>query len=273
MRVVMEDRGLLFVEDVAEQGRTIVEAFEAAGNWRVDWAKSCSEARERLNAADVVLCDRNLPDGDGISLLKYARELNIDAAFVMLTAVDTIEERVHGLELGAADYVGKGVDVREVVMRCEAQARNVSRNRAILPELIMLGPSNASPGERVAIVPANRLAAREDVRPTLKSKQQRQPHTLEPAAFAILMHLVRRQGHVVPIAELEERFFFRTEHTRQGVRNAISKIRRCIDGSATHVFLHTQMARNRDELPGYVIVAAAMSKDEYSATMASPSIP
>ncbi|HMU22033.1 MAG TPA: response regulator [Sphingorhabdus sp.] len=261
-----EIKRLLLVEDMAEQGRPIVEAFEGSGSWQVHWAKSCAEARECLTAADVVLCDRNLPDGDGISLLKYARELNIDAAFVMLTAVDTIEERVNGLELGAADYVGKGVAVREVVMRCDAQARNVSRNRATFPQQITLGHSGAPPAQRVAILPTVRLAAREDVLPTLDSKQKRQPYTLEPTAFAILMHLVGRQGQVVPIVELEERFFFKTEHVRQGVRNAISKIRRCIDGAAEETFLHTHIARTRDELPGYTIVTAAVSKTGNSAS-------
>jgi DNA-binding response OmpR family regulator len=236
---------LLLVEDMIEQAEPILATFSNP-HWHVDWAQSFAAATERLGAADVVLCDRNLPDGDGLALLAIARERNIDAAFVMLTAVDTIEERVRGLELGAADYVGKGVDVREVLMRCTAQALNVARNRAIVPDQITIGPNRAS-AERITILPAIRLAARETVLPNLITK----------------MHLVRRQGHVVPIAEIEERFFYRTEHTRQGVRNAISKVRRCIDPKESASFLHTHVARSLDDPPGYILLTEATNRDEY----------
>ncbi len=253
---------LLFVEDMSDQARPIIEAFSRA-EWELDWVTSFAEAIERLSLADVVLCDRNLPDGDGIALLKVAREKNIDAAFIMLTAIDTIEERVRGLELGAADYVGKGVDVREVIMRCEAQARNVARNRAIVPDRIVVGAPDGPAEQRFVVLPADRLVAREHKLAGLAGKRERQPYTLEPTAFAILMHLVRRQGHVVPVSEIEERFFFRTEHTRQGVRNAVSKIRRCVDDHPGPIFLHTHMAQHTGDEPGYVLLPRAIPKGDY----------
>lgn len=244
---------ILIVEDEPAQAETYIAALNGAG-WQVTWVQSIDAALHAAPSVDLILADRGLPDGDGLSLPPLMAQLGVDAPIILLTAINTLDERVRGLEHGAADYVGKGVDVREVVMRCEAQMRNVRRGRAERQDIIYIGSESRSERERIAIAPSERLAARASRFVELTTKAERRRHVLEPTAFALLMHLVRNLDQVVRVSELEHRFFHRTEHTRQGVRNAISKIRRCIDAGETSTFVHTHLAQVVGDEPGYTLL-------------------
>lgn len=239
---------VLILEDDEDQARSYIAALEDAG-WVTTWAASVADARNLASGADVILADRNLPDGDGLSLLAALTELGVEAPVIMLTSLNTLDERVRGLSEGAADYVGKGVDVREIVLRCESQVRNLRQITSARSSLVYIGAKEASPERRLVISKTGRLAAREDVFNAIQSKQDRQKHTLEPTAFAVLLHLAENKGRVVPAAELAEKFFYRTEFTDQSVRNVISKIRRSIDKDHSETFLHTQLGATS----GYIL--------------------
>jgi len=260
---------ILILEDDPTQAQTYIEAFKAAG-WTITWVTALAAVPEVVANVDIILADRGLPDGDGLGIAEIVREREIEAPVIMLTSANTQEERLHGLIQGVADYVGKGVDVREVVIRCEAQLRNLLRARADREGIITVGDLAAPVGERLIISTSDRIAARQSVFDTLKTKPERQRYTLEPTAFAILRRLASTPGEVVSVSEIEERFFHRTEHTRQGVRNAISKIRGRIDAGEPKAFLHTYLPQGKDDEPGYYLCKVPVSPDEATSLPSRP---
>jgi DNA-binding response OmpR family regulator len=74
---------------------------------------------------DVVVLDIRMPGEDGLSLARYLRE-HSDVAIIMLTGSSEIVDRVVGLEIGADDYVGKPVDLRELLARIKAVLRRTA---------------------------------------------------------------------------------------------------------------------------------------------------
>jgi len=101
----------------------------------VDRVGSAQRALERLRTGarhDVVLLDLGLPDLDGLALCKRIREL-CDVPVIMVTARTDMSTRLHGLHVGADDYVTKPFDPRELVARIHAVTRRASR--AVPPEM------------------------------------------------------------------------------------------------------------------------------------------
>lgn len=85
-----------------------------------------AEALARAEAFDLVILDLNLPQMDGLSVLRAMRARGNAAAVLILTARGAAEERVRGLDLGADDYMVKPFDIREF----EARVRSLMRRRA-----------------------------------------------------------------------------------------------------------------------------------------------
>ena len=88
-------------------------------------ARTFSEGRERLlfGTFDVVILDVMLPGGSGTDLCRLARERGITTPILMLTARDTLDDRVEGLETGADDYMTKPFAFRELSARLHALGR------------------------------------------------------------------------------------------------------------------------------------------------------
>ena len=97
-------------------------------------ARDFAEGRERLlfGAYDVIVLDVMLPGGSGMNLCRLARERGITTPILMLTARDTIDDRVRGLETGADDYMTKPFAFRELSARLHALGR---RQPALKPAL------------------------------------------------------------------------------------------------------------------------------------------
>lgn len=265
---------ILILEDDPIQAQTYIEAFEGSG-WTITWITTLAGVPAGIAKADVILADRGLPDGDGLSIAAMLKDRDIEIPVIMLTAANTQEERLDGLIQGVADYVGKGVDVREVVIRCEAQLRNIQRTRGDRDGILIIGSAEAPADDRLVISTGDRIAARQSTFDALKTKQDRQRHILEPTAFAILKRLASTPGEVVTIAEIEQSFFHRTEHTRASVRNAISKIRGCIDRNEQKdflptTFLHTYLPEDKDDEPGYYLRKIPIGPDEPASPPARP---
>ena len=86
---------------------------------------------------DLVILDLNLPERDGLSILRSMRAAGNRAAVMILTAKGAAEDRVRGLDLGADDYMAKPFDIREF----EARVRSLLRRQAGLRSAIVkLGP-------------------------------------------------------------------------------------------------------------------------------------
>lgn len=109
---------LLLVEDDEDIAETLVAFLERNG-FVVDVADSLAVAEDALEGGgfDLVLLDRVLPDGDGVSLIGHAKARNNPQRFLLLTALSEIDDRVGALELGADDYLSKPFEPRELLAR------------------------------------------------------------------------------------------------------------------------------------------------------------
>ncbi|SNC68287.1 two component transcriptional regulator, winged helix family [Hymenobacter gelipurpurascens] len=88
-------------------------------------ARTAREASEQLadNGFDFVLLDLGLPGGDGLDVLAEAKQNDSTAAFIILTARGSVEDRIRGLELGADDYLAKPFSLPELLARMHAITR------------------------------------------------------------------------------------------------------------------------------------------------------
>ncbi|WP_308635994.1 response regulator transcription factor [Paenibacillus silvisoli] len=130
---------LLLAEDDVRLGELLVHMLEAKTGGRVDWVMTGSDACNYALAStyDVVLLDWMLPEGDGAATCKKLRKANYTGAILMLTARDTLQDRVDGLDAGADDYLVKPFEIDELLARIRALTR---RNFAqLIEETLQLG--------------------------------------------------------------------------------------------------------------------------------------
>ncbi|WP_370086544.1 response regulator transcription factor [Ekhidna sp.] len=115
---------LLLVEDQAELAQSVRNYFSKEGDV-CEVAESFSKATDKLYAFsyDVLLLDLMLPDGDGLSLLKVVKENWPDMGVVIISAKNALNDKLHGLELGADDYLPKPFHLAELNARANAVFR------------------------------------------------------------------------------------------------------------------------------------------------------
>jgi DNA-binding response OmpR family regulator len=115
---------VLIVEDERQLSHEI-EIFLTKQGYQCDVAFTGKSASEKIfvNAYDFVLLDIGLPDYNGFTLLKEAKEAGKEAAFIVLTARSAVDDRVTGLDLGADDYLAKPFSLLELQARMQAILR------------------------------------------------------------------------------------------------------------------------------------------------------
>ena len=119
---------ILLVEDEPEMAQALRAALQRHGIL-ADIAPNLLQATEALrqNVHDLLLLDRQLPDGDGATLIPLARKMQADLPVIMLTARGSLADRVGGLDLGADDYLVKPFAVEELLARIRAVSRRPSQ--------------------------------------------------------------------------------------------------------------------------------------------------
>jgi DNA-binding response OmpR family regulator len=119
---------ILLVEDDIDMANALRLALQKHG-MLVDAVATVAQATEALrqNVHDLVLLDRQLPDGDGVRLVSTARSIRADMPVIVLTARGAVADRVKGLDLGADDYLVKPFAIEELLARLRAVSRRPSR--------------------------------------------------------------------------------------------------------------------------------------------------
>lgn len=117
---------LLLVEDDKNLGKATAEGLRES--FAVDWLSSAEEAEDTLKtvAYDMLVLDIGLPGASGLDLLKSLRREKSRLPVLLLTARDSIQHRVEGLNAGADDYLIKPFDLDELLARCAALIRRNS---------------------------------------------------------------------------------------------------------------------------------------------------
>lgn len=120
-------KGNILIVDDDPDILTVLKANLQLHGFEVVIASSCAEAEERLNERmpDLVVLDRKLPDGEGVELCSRWNRKHKGVPVIMLTAMDSVSDRVLGLECGADDYVVKPFEPMELVARIKACLRRL----------------------------------------------------------------------------------------------------------------------------------------------------
>ncbi|MES0811709.1 response regulator transcription factor [Roseibium sp. SCPC15] len=104
--------------------REMVAEYLSERGYRVSEAPNATELKIKLEieVPDLIILDINMPGTDGLTALRELRTSS-EVPVIMLTAASEVIDRVIGLEMGADDYVGKPVDLRELEARIKAALR------------------------------------------------------------------------------------------------------------------------------------------------------
>ena len=101
-----------------------------------------------------MLIDLNLPDGEGLDLVKLARQNQTTSGIIIVSARNALEERVKGLSMGADDYLVKPFHLSELVARIQSVAR---RTHTQGDEILKFGVIRVMPEERTCFVNDNQV--------------------------------------------------------------------------------------------------------------------
>lgn len=115
---------ILIIEDDKELGEVMKRGIKQFG-FSSDIAMTGEEGEEKvfLNKYDAILLDLNLPDKDGLDVLKEIRKKEITIPIIIVSARDKVKERALGLDRGADDYIVKPFDLVELRARINAVVR------------------------------------------------------------------------------------------------------------------------------------------------------
>jgi DNA-binding response OmpR family regulator len=214
---------VLLVEDEPSLARGVVDYLRHAG-YEVRHVRrgDAALAAVRDLRPDVVVLDIMLPGRSGLDVLRDVRAAGIAVPVVMLTAKGDIVDRVHGLELGADDYVPKPFSVHELLARVRALVRRSRRETRPVPEALVLGLVRFDFRALTASGPAGAAE-------------------LTPHDVLVLRVLASRPGEVVSRLDIiEEVCGLDSEATLRTVDNHIVALRRAIgDDPKRPRFLHT----------------------------------
>jgi len=180
---------ILLIEDDPSLGDSLQSWLRMDG-YTVDWLQRGDQAAAALATHEYqcVLLDRGLPGLDGDAILRALRTAGAPRArlpVIVITARDTVADRVQGLDLGADDYLVKPFDLEELSARVRAALRRGAAQDT--PEL--------RHGE-VTLDPAAKRVTRNGA-----------PVTLTAREFAVLHALMRRPTHILSRAQLEEALY------------------------------------------------------------------
>ena len=117
---------LLIVEDQRELLDAVSAVLQQAG-YRCEQASTFLEAEDKVHmyAYDAVVVDINLPGGSGLDIIRIVRKLHPATGVLVISARDSLENKLEGLEIGADDYITKPFDMAELA----ARVRSVLRRR------------------------------------------------------------------------------------------------------------------------------------------------
>lgn len=125
---------ILIVEDQERLGRFLKNGLSEHA-YTVGLVGSCAAARDALCEThyDLIILDLGLPDGDGMDLLRQWRKSGFNEPVLILSARDTVEDRIKGLDIGADDYLPKPFSLEELL----ARARSLLRRHATSKDTVL----------------------------------------------------------------------------------------------------------------------------------------
>jgi len=197
---------ILIIEDETGLREGITVALRVTG-FAVDAAGDLATGRDLAaeHRYDCVICDRMLPDGDGLAILDDRWRRDNRTPVLILTARDAVRDRVDGIERGADDYLTKPFAMSELLARVKMLAR---RREGTAPAVTVVGDIEVDTGRREV--------RRQGVVLSLTSKE-----------FAVIELLASRSGQAVSREEITAHCWDRlTEPMSNAVDVVVSQLRK-----------------------------------------------
>ncbi|MFZ2308865.1 MAG: response regulator transcription factor [Rhodoferax sp.] len=177
---------ILLAEDDALLGDGLRAGLRQLG-FQVDWVRDGEAAERELRAQPytAAVLDLGLPRKDGLAVLGTIRQARIATPVLVLTARDTVPERIRGLDAGADDYVVKPVDLHELAARLRALVRRAHGQ-----------PQECLQAQDVVLDPASRTVRQGDT-----------PVLLSTREFDLLQAFMLAAGRVLSREQLEQQLY------------------------------------------------------------------
>ncbi|MCM8526813.1 MAG: response regulator transcription factor [Lentisphaeraceae bacterium] len=207
----------LVVEDDTKTVGILVEGLEESG-WTVETAENGKEGliQAGRNLYDVIITDLMMPEMDGLEMISQLRNDEVHTPVLVLSAKDTVDDKVKALKEGGDDYMVKPFAMAELIVRLEVLTRRSDSERVITYE---------------------------DLEVDTKSRSVKRANgeiELQPREYALLEYLLKRQGKLVTRKMIVENVwnysFFPSTNI---VDSRICRLRRKIDGDYDKKLIHT----------------------------------
>jgi two-component system copper resistance phosphate regulon response regulator CusR len=221
---------ILLVEDDRAIARFVAKGLREQA-YAVDVVVDGDEAGYKLsiNDYDAIILDVMIPGRDGFQVCRDLRSAGIAAPVIMLTARDTVRDRITGLDSGADDYLTKPFAVAELLARLRALLR---RGQVVRPPTISIADLVLDTGAQQATRNGRALS--------LTTKE-----------YALLEYLAREQGRVVSRAEIAEHVWDENFDPLTNLIDVhINRLRRKVDNGFATKLIHTRRGA------GYMLAVA-----------------
>jgi two-component system copper resistance phosphate regulon response regulator CusR len=211
---------LLLAEDDRQLRESIARGLREA-SYAVDDAPDGGKALflASVNEYDAIILDVVLPVRDGFDVCREIRRKGVHAPILMLTARDSVDDKITGLDAGADDYLTKPFDFGELLARLRALVR---RRGDVLPMELTVGD--------LVVDTKKHLARRGDRVIELTTKE-----------YALLEHLVRNAGRIVTRAEITGHVWDDNHDAFSNLIDVyVSRLRRKVDGGEATPLISTR---------------------------------
>ena len=211
---------ILIAEDDALLARSLAKALRENA-YAVDTAADgqAAELQAVLNEYDAIVLDVALPKRTGLDVARALRTRDVRAPILMLTARDTLHDKVAGLDAGADDYLTKPFELDELLARLRALLR---RGHTVLPEMISVGDLTVDTRSQTV-------------------RRAGQPIPLTSREYTMLEFLARHAGEVVTRADITAHVW---DENHDPFSNAlevyVGRLRKKIDAGAARPLIHTR---------------------------------
>jgi two-component system copper resistance phosphate regulon response regulator CusR len=228
MRILVAEDDWLLADSLARALRENAYAVDVAPDG------AAAELQAVLNEYDAIVLDVALPKRDGLEVARQLRRRDVRTPILMLTARDTMRDKVAGLDAGADDYLTKPFDLDELLARIRALLR---RGHALVPETLTLDDLTI------------------DTRSQTASRGGR-PLPLTTKEYTMLEYLARHAGEVLSRADITAHVW---DENHDPFSNAlevyIGRLRRKLDEGSSRPLIHTRRGA------GYMLAAAGDETD------------
>jgi two-component system, OmpR family, response regulator len=210
---------VLLIEDDLAIADAISEQLTDRG-FAVEWSSDGIEGldKARSHPPDIVIVDRMLPGMDGVVVIEALRKDQMRMPVLVLSALDTVEERVRGLNMGGDDYLAKPFAAAELLARIEALLRRPAQTNEVI---LRVGPLELDRVERTV-------------------KRDSRKIELAPRQFRLLEYMMRRADQLLTRAMLlKEVWGYKFVPTTNLVDVHIGHLRQKVDRSGEMPLIST----------------------------------